>query len=196
MDDNPYRTEAVGASDVAAVNSLERRRPVGIVLVALVHLVNGVFIAGQRAYMLVNVYSTSEGPVTMSGPFKAMLFGEVTITVVAIASAVGLYIGAKWGWWLGAFHWTWRISREVLLPLVATVLAGLSSEFVNGAHIDIFRTISPLVIQGLLLLYFFHGSVLSYFGLTAIWKMWAILALFGAGFLTALVLNVLRSIMQ
>ncbi|MCB7130187.1 MAG: hypothetical protein J3T61_11690, partial [Candidatus Brocadiales bacterium] len=196
MDDNPYRTGAADSSVVDAESLSASDRPVGIVLLALVHLVSGLYIAGQRWFMLVNIYSTSPGSITMSASYKVMLFGEVLIVVVAITSAVGLFVGAKWGWWLAAFHWTWRIAREVLIPLSALILTGLSNNAETEVTLDFAEMFVPVILQSLLLLYLFKENVLEFFRFDSLSKPWAIAALFSIGFIVAFVLDGMQSIIQ
>ena len=199
MDDNPYRAGAADSSVVDAKSLSASDRPIGIVLLALVHLANALSIAGNRVFILVKVYSASQGPITISAfsaSYKVMLFGEVLIVVVAITSAVGLFVGAKWGWWLAAFHWTWRIAREVLIPLSALILTGLSNNAETEVTLDFAEMFVPVILQSLLLLYLFKENVLEFFRFDSLSKPWAITALFSIGFIVAFVLDGMQSIIQ
>jgi hypothetical protein len=165
------------------------RRPVGILLVSIVLLLSGLFVGGQHIYSL-RLYFSAEGPVTMSGPYTAMLVGDGLLAVASLCSAVGLFVGAKWGWCLAGLHWTWRLGREAIVPWLANTLwAGSSS------HLDAGRdstNVVRLAFVCLMLLYLFRRNVLSFFQLESMSRSLALAGLCIVGFSLALILDPLE----
>lgn len=164
-----------------------RRRPIGVVLTSLVLLLSGLLLSGPQLYALNQAYSESQGPVTLSGPYVAMLVGDGLLSVTSVCSAVGLLIGAKWGWCLAGLHWTWRLGREAVVPLLANALwSGSSSHVDDGVGS---KEAVRLAFVCLMLLYLFRGNVISYFRLDALNKLLALTGLCVIGFSLALILD-------
>jgi hypothetical protein len=168
------------------------QRPVGIAILAGLNLVNGAWIGGHRLLTLADVYLGPGGSATFSGSYKVAAFGDFFFAFVAVVSGIGLFVGAKWGWWLGGFHWSSRICREVLIPISATLLADQSVSSMSDDRFYFSKVSGALAIQSLILLYMFQRSVLEYFGLGSLRKVWALIKIVGAALLFSIIAHTLK----
>jgi hypothetical protein len=154
--------------------SVKRKRPSGIVLLALLNLVNGLYIGFDHFQRLFQVYSTSRGPVIMSDDYAINLVEQSLIVLIAIGSAVGLMIGSKFGWGLACFHWIWRLCREAIVPLGVNLVLGSASAPAQ-TPIDLPGT---YLVIGALMYYLCRRNVLEYFNLSDCRKVLALISIF------------------
>lgn len=182
---------SIEAELVPGNTSVVRKRPIGTVLLAMLLCLTGLWVAWQRFFPLIEVYSTAEGPVAMSASFKAALIEDGLYTTTSVVAALGLLLGAQWGWWLGAFHWTWRLGRYVILPAVTNAIGmPVAIEF------DVSAVAGQFLFCCLLLLYMFKRNILGYFGLGSINKSVALVGLLIGGVVLSLTLDPLHGLTQ
>jgi len=144
-------------------NSEKRKRPIGVVLLAILNLLNGVYIGYDHGHRLQQTYSTSHEVVIMSDDYVIDLVEQTLIIAVALASSIGLIIGAKFGWILATFHWIWRTSRDTLIPLAA---ASLGQPFPPLQRpTDWLAVCFRLAFCGMLLYYLCRPKVLDWFSI-------------------------------
>lgn len=136
-----------------------RKRPIGAMILAIILLLSGLFIGGERVFVLLKVFSTADNVVIDPSFYPALLRTGIT-SISAIIAAVGLLVGSRFGWWFATAHVAFRISTQVVLPLLG-LLAG-------HANIALLATlIAPFVIFGGLLLYLMRGNVKAYYSILA-----------------------------
>jgi hypothetical protein len=102
-------------------------------------------------------------------PAAALVAGVAFLGVLALIAAVGMWRGKRWGWWLGAFYYSYSVARAAAgLAFVYFVVEQLDGDAApTGA--DLFRAkaklIGRIVVSSLLFLYFFKANVRDYFTL-------------------------------
>lgn len=179
MSENPYSSpsdavyEAVGPDDVF-VGERPRRRPLGISILAVLHILVG---AGQfGAIASLGALGLHRASLGMPGLFLLMtVVSIVVLGSVWLGSGVGMWSGAKWGWWTGAFCHASGVLRKG-----ATVVIFLLTSGPQGPMgFLLVGTAFSLLIQALLMLYFFKANVLEFFGLEGVAKLKAVGFLFG-----------------
>ena len=160
--------------------SKTQQRPIGITLLALLNLVLGVLVICRRMQAIMDVYSHAEGSVTIANSLKVVIFAEFAVALVAILSSIGMFTGTKWGWWLGALHWSWHLCRQGLLPVVLSFVTGQPFNSISGSELR-GKIAQSLLFYCLFLMYMFKSNVLDYFGLRRFNKLWLLLGVLGAG---------------
>jgi hypothetical protein len=158
-----------------------RRCPVGVTLVAILMIVGAIFVGGKHAHLVYSVSLEDPNSVTLSGPFKVMLLHDGLFVVTAIPISIALLAGTQWGWWLSAFHWSWRIFRNLYFVLTY----GQPDQSLLFKYFTV-------IAACLILIYLCKRNVLQYCRLGSINRGIAITVILLAGFITNLVLDPLR----
>lgn len=156
---NPYAcgqpTDADSSTDV--------KRPVGTIILAVLLLLTGLGVGGQRCYLLVSAFSSGENFVVHPS-FYVALTRDAISTATAVFGAIGLLIGRNFGWWLSTFHAYWRLAIQSVLPLLGVAAAppGTASQS---------NTVSTALSSGLIFVliaaYLQKKNVVSYFRVPA-----------------------------
>lgn len=137
-------------------------RPTGISLLCVLHGLGGIGIA------VVMVSSIGSGdPLPDIPGISTALFvaGVVFLAVLGIASAIGMWMGRPWGWWLGAFYYAYAIARYANALRMISELSATPGEPPSGLKMYYARYVVRVLVSGLILLYFFKGNVREYFDL-------------------------------
>jgi hypothetical protein len=116
-----------------------------------------------------------------TGISPALLIIAVAIlAALGTAVGVGLWRGTKWGWWLGAFACVYGIARSLSALLIVLSLSEEPPEGARAPAYYVGRYSGRILVQLLILLYFFRERVLRYFGLEGLSKWKALAQLVGA----------------
>ncbi|MDC0936177.1 hypothetical protein OAS39_07805 [Pirellulales bacterium] len=166
----------------------QANRPLGIAFVALLGLVNGAWTAGQHLLTLADVYSSPDDSVSMSNAFTVNLIGDLFFSSVAIFAFVGLILGAKWGWWMGAFFWTWRVCNLAFFSDSTSVVGNQPA--VTSGYAELLVGLTAI---GLLLAYLYRKTVLEYFRLSHFFRPYLIVGISGILLSIAGVFHLLES---
>ncbi|HUE70070.1 MAG TPA: hypothetical protein VMP01_04205, partial [Pirellulaceae bacterium] len=177
MSRNPYHPSSISPNDLDARGDRPRRRPIGISIPSVLHLAGG--LAFGALWMWISNFDDNEqwlAEIGLSVP-AFMAIGAV-FTVLAVASGIGMWLGAKWAWWLASFYYFSMLLGNLcemllILPLKARLL-DLDEIGLEAARLGM-RT----VILFLFVTYLFRSKVLEYFGLASMRKLKAIGILFG-----------------
>ena len=153
-------------------------RSLGIVFIGFLSLCAAAFLAGQHLQILIEVYSDSDGSVTVSNAFVANLIGDLFFSFIAIVGFVGLILGATWGWWMSTSYWTWRICNQIFLPL-AISFNTVQTAGINSSS-DYPELLMGLTLIGLLLAYLYKSSVLEFFRLNHLVKPYLVIGISGS----------------
>ncbi len=132
-------------------------KPLGVMLLALLYIAVGavsfLFLAKQGA-----------GAIGGTGAVRALfLLMLVIYPSLGLAAGVGMWLGRRWGWWLGVFGVVSAALRNLW------VIAGLPSLMTGmgvggrGATILYARFGFRVVLAGLIAVYLFRADVLEYF---------------------------------
>ena len=144
----------------------ERKRPIGISILAVLNIAFGILGA---------IYTV--GLTIFGSPLAFRIVTAVFIFGLAIASGIGMWNGRKWGWYLGSFWYMYSIVRNAiaLLLLIFVPPEELSN---TGAHPPYYY-FGRLIVFFLLYLYLFKGNVRDFFSLPEQKKWKPILAELG-----------------
>lgn len=151
-------------------------RPVGISILSVLHFLGGAalaVLAGVLPMMAARKPEIAETLATIGMPLPLLIAGILFLASLAIGSAVGMWIGAKWGWYLGSFYYVYSVIRNLLAIVSVYLLVGqLKPEELADAHrgpeYHYLKFSIRAVIHTLIYVYFFKRNVLEYFGLTQI----------------------------
>lgn len=88
------------------------------------------------------------------------------LAAMALSSSVGLWLGARWGWWIAAFYYVWAVLGVMAdFLLTMSVLSQMDAETIVVA---LAGKLIQLVIHALILAYLFKRNVLAYFRLQSL----------------------------
>ena len=142
-----------------SIESPGPKRPVGAMILAIILLLSGLFVGGDRVFVLLRVFSTADNVVLSPSSYVALLRTAIT-SITAIVAAIGLLAGSRFGWWWAASHIAWRISTQGILPLLGLLVS--QADFTASA----LTLFSPFLIFGGLLLYLMRRSVKAYYSIS------------------------------
>jgi len=168
-------------------NATAPKRPIGLVVVALLELLTGIYIAYQLL-IIVDSYVSSTGPVTFDFAFKVNKLSQLVFVIIAFAAAIGMFIGIRWGWWLGTIHWGWYIGRQVIVPTMSALFTFQSVESITGVNNS--QTATRTVIYCLFLWYLFTNRVINFCGFTQLNRALALLVILGTGVIFSIFLHI------
>jgi hypothetical protein len=162
VDVNPYQPP----SDLAATLSSEqadagapRRRPIGIWILAGVHLLAGLLFLSALLLFLYQIRSADNpGRVYSFFWFATVVSGFMA--GVGLSSAIGLWRGARWGWWLATFYYVWAVLGVLADFLMA--LPWVSHMDVESITVSLLVRVIQLVIHALILAYLFKRNVRAF----------------------------------
>jgi hypothetical protein len=166
MEINPYQAPTEIATGLAAEPAGAGgppTRPVGIWILSGLHL-----LAGLLFLAALGLFVSQRRSLEIADGVMASLFWFVAVmcgflAAVALSSGVGMWLGARWGWWIASFYYVWAV-----LGVVADFLLTMSqiSQFdpLNIA-IGLAGKLVQLVIHALILAYLFKRNVRAFFRL-------------------------------
>jgi hypothetical protein len=175
--DNPYSSPATLAAQPAVPPNAKRTRPIGVWPLAILHLLGGTVLLGLVGFMLADFDNTDAGLVVGGIPTVPFFIAAILFAMLVFASGIGLWLGAKWAWWCGAFFYVWTVVSSLV-----GLLFYCGAQFFDvpyNTNKDAIDFVGRSVVHGLVYLYFLKGSVLSFFGLQAISRIRASMILAG-----------------
>ncbi len=169
MDVNPYQPPTVlspALPSQEAGQSGPTRRPIGIWILSGIHSLAGIFFLIATVSFLHRLRSPDFG----TGPLHPLL-GYLTVvagvlSVLGASSGIGMWQGARWGWWLGTFYYVWAVLGVVADFLMA--LSWFSQMDVQSLAISFAIRLTQLVIHALILAYLFKRNVRAFFQLQSL----------------------------
>ncbi|MEM1179197.1 MAG: hypothetical protein AAGM22_12685 [Acidobacteriota bacterium] len=163
MNENPYAPPAHSPGE--AEQFRERGpRPIGISLLSMLFLGTGLMLS---VFPLVLGFNSGSGSGPGVGGLKGLLGMAVLVLVAAgvIAVARGLWIGAGWGWKLGAFMFAFGIISNTSAWISVLAWPELFENSRRGAEGALAKHGTRGFFHALFLWYMFRWSVLEYFDL-------------------------------
>jgi hypothetical protein len=148
-------------------------RPIGITILSILHGLGGVVLVIVTLTLL-NAVGDDERFEKMLAqigiPAPLLVAGILYLAVLATASAVGMWMGAKWGWHLGAFYYVYSIVRNTAAIIQVNGLYDAfamepSAQMTHGAGYYYAKFGVRAFISVLIYLYFYKQNVRAYFGL-------------------------------
>jgi len=175
MEENPYQPPQVDAPTLAEeqTGSKLATRPLGIAILSWLHFLAGlVFLAAAVLFAVeaatgfsgMEIFSDAESQVQVPFWFAIAVSGFYAMLGASIG--IGLWQGARWGWWLAMIYYVWWV-----LDLVAGIARAVTDADVLDREIVGRLLVGNLIhvaILVLVALYFFKGSVREFFGLQSL----------------------------
>jgi hypothetical protein len=95
-----------------------------------------------------------------------------SLALLGVSSGIGMWVGRKWGWWLGSFYYVYSVARNASALLTISALEDELAGGTRGPEYYYVKYGGRVVVHFLILLYFFRGNVLRYFALENLpkWK--------------------------
>jgi len=182
--DNPYDspsspTTKTSVKPSVKPNGRETARPVGLSILAILHVINGVLLFGTQFPMFTNLQEMEGSLRSIGIPQVLPIVDVMLMAILAIASGVGMWIGTKWGWWLASFSYVYSIFRNGSALLAIVAMADQLEGDSRGPEYFMIKHGGRIIVHAMLFLYFFKGNVLENFGLETLSKAQAIGILVG-----------------
>ncbi len=99
--ENPYDSpSSVTTKPVVEPHRKTTTRPVGVSILAALHLVGGVLLFGAQFLVFANLEAIEESLRVIGISPVLLIIGATFLALLSIASGVGMWMGTKWGWWL------------------------------------------------------------------------------------------------
>ena len=171
MTDNPYDSP-LSLTTKTSVEPPRRQtaRPVGVSILSVLHFIGGVLLFGAQFLMFANLGAMEESLRSIGIPPALVIIGVMFLAILMIASGVGMWIGTKWGWWLASFYYVYSVFRNGSALFTVIAMADELENSNRGPEYYLIKHGGRIVIHFLLILYFFKGSVLAFFGLETLSK--------------------------
>lgn len=174
MPENPYQSPLAPGLDVSDEPQPERgRRPIGIWILSGLHVLLGLLFVSAVCFLVWQAIVDVDfrpGP-----PLSLMVVLIGIFGALSLGSGIGMWLGAKWGWWLGSFVYVWAaVGSAVQIPLYVWNFG--AQAITDNPRLLQERAIT-LVISSLIALYFFKSSVRDFFGLRSLRMGFALLLL-------------------
>ncbi|MCR4315857.1 MAG: tetratricopeptide repeat protein [Planctomycetes bacterium] len=156
-----------------------RKLPTGIYILSALHGIGGVVVILVAIMILVtpearNGIGDSLGVLGVS-PIT-MIIGAVLLGTLTIGSAIGMWTGRKWGWYLGSFYYVYSVFRDawaiIVVPEIAESLG--REDFSSGKYV------ARILFSSLVYLYFLRSKTLASFDIHNLRKLKLIAAQIGA----------------
>lgn len=150
-----------------------RSRPIGIALLAGIQTIVGLFFLMSHVLALVSPGVRSREVSEMlntSTPHPTLAYvASFLMAIILFAAGIGLWFGARPGWWLTTFFYANNIGRSVLSVVFFSRLGGPITQSMVGAVA--YGTLGGRALISLLLLvYLLKSNVLAFFDLAELRK--------------------------
>lgn len=166
--------DAISEKEKSGEQLPDNPRPTGITILSILYFVGGI---GLFVIPFIFRGSSLEGFETIGVSEIGAYLSIGFLALLGIFAGIGMWIGKKWGWWLGAFYILYSIARNtnalIMIPLVVEQFGAQDIE-VTRFYI---KHGGRVIFHSLLLLYFFKSNVVDYFSVGEIgpWKRFGIL---------------------
>ncbi len=159
------------------------KRPVGVTIFAVLHLVGGVLLVGVLLFglpmLFANLDRVTQVLDKIGVPPILLVASLLFLTGISLASGIGLWLGTRWGWWCTTFFYVYSITRNANALLTVSFFADALEGGSRGPEYYYAKFGGRVIIHFLFFLYFFKANVLEYFGMENLhkWKAVGILIL-------------------
>lgn len=139
------------------VEPQKRKRPSGITGLSILNI----FLGAASLYGLTQ-YAVLSGKLPVSGLNTAII---IAIGLLLIVSGVGLFLGKRWGWWIGAFYYFYRAVGSAMVFLLALFFVGIDDGANSEAGLDLARGFMRIIGPIVVIVFLYSKNVLQYFGI-------------------------------
>lgn len=174
MSANPYQSPLLHDLALPAEPALDDgRRPFGIWLLSMLHLLGGVLCAVGMCFVLWESFASRGAQ--LEPPSWVMTTFLAIYGFLLLGSGLGMWLGARWGWWLGNFVYMWNL--VVGLVQIPILLWNSGGSIVTDDPSRLVQNAISLAVMSLIVLYFFKRSVRDFFRLSSLKTGFALLLL-------------------
>lgn len=167
-----------------------KKRPIGISILAVLGVIGGVAILVMQAFIAKHYGAAAEHTGVSA---ISMLVNLIVLGIWGLLSGIGMWIGKKWGWWLGATYISYSVLRNLnALLTISEIVAQNPDQSIDATKYYI-KHIGRVIIHSLIACYYFKANVLEFFGYPIERRWKRILAYIG---ITILIFITLATITQ
>lgn len=175
MVDNPYDPPLLNTPPIVQPpGGRTANRPMGVSILSALLMLSGLMLLVAQITLFATLKGMEETLNSIGIPPYILLFGVIFLTALTIASGVGMWMGTKWGWWLGSFYYVYSVFRNGSALLSIGMMTEQFEDTSRGVEYYMAKHGSRAVFSFLLFLYFFKRNVLEYFGMEGLNKSKAI----------------------
>jgi hypothetical protein len=178
METNPYGSPTLNSSDEVAPDShLPSTRPIGVAILAVLFGLGG--IAFSALLIFIAKADDNEQWFAQKGlPYAWFAVFSVLFVLLALACSIGMWLGAKWSWWLVAFYYFFMLFGDICQLLLIAPIKAIGHDY-EAVQVLLVRQGIGAIINFCFLRYLFKANVLRFFGLGSLRKLRAIGIFFG-----------------
>jgi len=175
MEVNPYDPPTTDA--LATDPDIPPSRPLGISILAVLHGLGGILL-GTLLIVIANATDNEQYFDQTGLPYAWFAVISTLFVLLALASSVGMWRGAKWAWWLAALYYFSMLFGNICQLLLMVPLKARVLDYEAILVLAVRQGGAALINFGLLQ-YLFKDNVLRFFGLRQLRKLRALGILFG-----------------
>jgi MFS family permease len=159
-DQNPYEAPLIVAEPASGEQERTQRgkRPLGVWILAILNLLIGMLGTVVFAFLVILWWRS---PSFRFFPIITVLTIGLLFCFLNLASAVELWRGTRWGWWLAAIDYAWMIAGSAL-NVGTLAYVGFRQPLGDASDRFVFNLISNIIygaISGACLLYLYNRRV-------------------------------------
>lgn len=166
MTDNPYDSPILDTTDyVREPSSGPVKRPIGLVILVVFVVITAIVVAGVGVLMFATIAANQAAASVLGVPIIAIGGFMIGIGGLILVSAVGLWMGKIWGWWLVGVGYSLSALWNGLFLMFIIGMSTLG-QIPGGAPGEVYTKYGVrAVIAGLIVSYLFKDNVLTFFAL-------------------------------
>jgi hypothetical protein len=170
LDEHTRRSAAGRAPSTLSdeVGSARRRqRPSGVAVLSIILFANSLAILVLAMVSLDRLGGSGSTMRSIGVRPSVLLTTAALFSVLSMASSIGLWRGAIWGWHLGSFYLLWEVLKNIVaLTSIASIVSArpLAADSIADPGTSFARHALKALAALLYSLYFHGGNVREYFG--------------------------------
>lgn len=166
MTDNPYDSPILDTTAyVKEPSSGPVKRPIGLVILVVFVVITAIVVVGVGVLMFATIAANQAAASVLGVPIIAIGGFMIGIGGLILVSAVGLWMGKIWGWWLVGVGYSLSALWNGLFLMFIIGMSTLG-QIPGGAPGEVYTKYGVrAVIAGLIVSYLFKDNVLTFFAL-------------------------------
>lgn len=166
MTDNPYDSPILDTTAyVKEPSSGPVKRPIGLVILVVFVVITAIVVVGVGVLMFATIAANQAAASVFGVPIIAIGGFMIGIGGLILVSAVGLWMGKIWGWWLVGVGYSLSALWNGLFLMFIIGMSTLG-QIPGGAPGEVYTKYGVrAVIAGLIVSYLFKDNVLTFFAL-------------------------------
>ena len=138
-------------------------RPIGLSILAVLHLLGGLVLFAIQFLLWTRVDQMKQPLQVIGMPPVILLAGVMFLSLLGIISGIGMWTGARWGWWVAAFYYVYGVFRNAGALIAVAQLAEHLEGGPRGPAYYVVKHSGRIVVHALILLYLMKANVLEFF---------------------------------